>query len=460
MRNAGLGIVSKHVAMRTGSLSLLTRLEKYKTLEGHEGCVNTVKFTRDGNSLISGSDDHRINLYNWRTGDCRVTLETLHRGNIFQAEQLLHCDNSIVSCGADGEVQMHSLRDGGKCAGDQTTVLGYHSGRVHKLSLNPVDPNSFLSCGEDGVVNTYDVRTNDSRIAVKFLNNNRRKVPINSVNHDPLSLGRRFALAGSDKYVRVYDYRYLKESEPVQMYTANDVQTGCYITCLDYSCHGELLATFSEDFIYLFPKFGSDNKTVHSANQEEAETAPAEVCSDMQVYKGHLNCDTVKGVTFFGPNDEFVASGSDCGHCFIWDKHNADVLQAFKADKDILNCIQPHPHESMTLATSGLDHNCKIWQPTASHSTVPEDLDEIVEKNMRSLEAGGGWQQQANRILYALLNDVDVMIEDDEGGRVSMFDYYSNNARFAQGSGPESSDGDTDGDVNNGPEAMMMEGAD
>ena len=97
---------------------------------------------------------------------------------------------------------------------DQSIVLGYHAGRVHKISLNPVDPHSFLSCGEDGLCLTYDVRTNESRFAVKFLNESGKRVPINSVNHDPLSMGNRFALAGSDKYVRIYDYRFLREGEP------------------------------------------------------------------------------------------------------------------------------------------------------------------------------------------------------------------------------------------------------
>jgi len=35
------------------------------------------------------------------------------------------------------------------------------------------------------------------------------------------------------------------------------------------------------------------------------------------VYKGHRNAQIVKGVNFFGPNTEYVVSGSDCGRIFI-----------------------------------------------------------------------------------------------------------------------------------------------
>ena len=97
-------------------------------------------------------------------------------------------------------------------------------------------------------------------------------------------------------------------------------------------------------------------------------------------------------MSFFGPSDEYVASGSDCGHCFIWDKECGDLLQVLEADKDIVNCIEPHPHEAMTLATSGLENDCKIWQPTATQTTVPEDMCDLVARNVKTLRDGGGWQ--------------------------------------------------------------------
>ena len=39
-----------------------------------------------------------------------------------------------------------------------------------------------------------------------------------------------------------------------------------------------------------------------------------------RVYKGHCNVRTVKDVNYFGPDDEFVVSGSDDGNLFIWDR--------------------------------------------------------------------------------------------------------------------------------------------
>lgn len=48
-------------------------------------------------------------------------------------------------------------------------------------------------------------------------------------------------------------------------------------------------------------------------------------------YTGHLNESTVKDVNFaFG--DEFVVSGSDDGHFFVWEKEREELLGIFKGD--------------------------------------------------------------------------------------------------------------------------------
>jgi WD repeat-containing protein 42A len=40
----------------------------------------------------------------------------------------------------------------------------------------------------------------------------------------------------------------------------------------------------------------------------------------------------VKGVNFYGPRSEFIVSGSDCGHVFLWDKETENVVQFMEGD--------------------------------------------------------------------------------------------------------------------------------
>lgn len=42
---------------------------------------------------------------------------------------------------------------------------------------------------------------------------------------------------------------------------------------------------------------------------------------------------TVKGVNFYGPSSEFVVSGSDCGHIYLWDKYSARIVQFMEGDR-------------------------------------------------------------------------------------------------------------------------------
>jgi hypothetical protein len=61
----------------------------------------------------------------------------------------------------------------------------------------------------------------------------------------------------------------------------------------------------------------------------------------------------VKGVSFFGEDDEYVCSGSDCGHVFLWDKAHGTVVLWEEADAEVVNCLEPHPRLPLVLATSG-----------------------------------------------------------------------------------------------------------
>ncbi|KAF1834155.1 WD and tetratricopeptide repeat-containing protein [Decorospora gaudefroyi] len=79
-------------------------------------------------------------------------------------------------------------------------------------------------------------------------------------------------------------------------------------------------------------------------------------------YTGHCNVKTVKDVNYFGLHSEYVVSGSDCGHVFIWDRKTAALASILEADGEVVNVIQGHPYEP-TMAVSGIDHTIKIFSP-------------------------------------------------------------------------------------------------
>ena len=57
---------------------------------------------------------------------------------------------------------------------------------------------------------------------------------------------------------------------------------------------------------------------------------------------GSLSVSLVKGVNFYGPQSEFVVSGSDCGHVFLWDKQTQEVVQFLEGDETGVVSVNSH----------------------------------------------------------------------------------------------------------------------
>ncbi|KAF8697814.1 hypothetical protein HU200_035302 [Digitaria exilis] len=355
LREVGDLLPRRFARRAAGSEDLVKRLQIHQKLDRHTGCVNTVAFNEVGDTLISGSDDQMVMLWNWDTGNIKLEFHS-------------------------GHVRLAKIKDGGDVS---TTLLGEHEGSSHNLAIEPGSPYIFYSCGEDGLVQHFDLRTNTATKLFLCRSSFSKSgfsscVHLNTIAIDPRNPNL-FAVGGHNAYARVYDIRKhtwdgsSDSGHPSDCYCpphlVDDKRVG--ITGLAFSHLSELLASYNEENIYLFPKnggLGSDPKSIKigvnewcnsTMGQDFAQPKPTP-----QVYVGHENRETVKRVTFIGPNDEYVASGSDCGRIFIWRKTDGCFLRAMEGDECVVNCIEPHPHD-MTIASSGIDNDVKIWTPFA-----------------------------------------------------------------------------------------------
>ncbi|KAH6620124.1 WD and tetratricopeptide repeat-containing protein [Boeremia exigua] len=178
----------------------------------------------------------------------------------------------------------------------------------------------------------------------------------------------------------------------------------------------------------------------------------------MRVYTGHCNVKTVKDVNFFGLQDEYVVSGSDCGNVFVWDRKTAQLVNILEGDGEVVNVVQGHPYEP-TLAVSGIDHTIKIFSPdirdqhnarkgvgvhsadTTGFSSInigrrrrpsrPEPVVEPTEDEALSVSdgevaAGGLRSRKRMHQAYQITSKNDM---DSKGGRD---DYFISQAVFAQ----------------------------
>nr|XP_023695264.1 DDB1- and CUL4-associated factor 8-like isoform X1 [Paramormyrops kingsleyae] len=365
-----IGRGAQFVRRACGARGLVQRLELQGSLEQHTGCVNTLHFNPSGTCLASGSDDLRVVLWDWARRRVQLEFDSGHKSNVFQAKFLPHSgDSSLAMCARDGQIRVAELSATQRCKG--TKRVAQHKGAAHKLALEPNSPCTFLSAGEDAVVFGIDLRLDRPATKIVLVKDSNRNIGLYTIFVNPANV-HQFAVGGRDQYVRIYDRRKINESDnygvlkkfcPSHLVSS---ETKTNITCLVYSHNGtELLASYNDEDIYLF-----------DANLPDG-------AEYSRRYKGHRNDVTVKGVNFYGPCSEFVVSGSDCGHIYLWDKYSSRIIQFMKGDRGgVVNCLEPHPCLPM-LATSGLDHDVKLWAPTAEVPTVLKGLKEVIKKNKR-----------------------------------------------------------------------------
>ncbi|XP_052191448.1 protein ALTERED SEED GERMINATION 2 [Diospyros lotus] len=131
-----------------------------------------------------------------------------------------------------------------------------------------------------------------------------------------------------------------------------------------------------------------------TSSQNDQTNQPEVVIDMKQRYVGHCNMGTdIKQASFLGQLGEYIASGSDDGRWFIWEKKTGRLIKTLVGDEAVVNCVQCHPTDCV-VATSGIDSTIKIWTPTASVPSIvaagaagpePANVVDVMENNQTRL---------------------------------------------------------------------------
>lgn len=356
------------------SANMVKRFKLQSKLDYHEGCVNALHFNRIGTLLASGSDDLNIVLWNWVQQRPALFYDSGHRSNVFQAKFMpFSGDCHVVSCARDGQIRLAELSLTGVCKG--TKKLAQHKGAAHKLALELDSPHVFLSCGEDALVYGIDLRQDKPNKLTVTVNDDLRKIPLYSIHSNPAN-SFEFCVGGRDHFIRIYDKRKIDQNDihsgllkkfcPHHL-VDSDVKAN--VTCAVYNYNGsEIIGSYNDEDIYMFNNYHIDGAEY------------------IKRYSGHRNNHTVKGVNFYGPRSEYIVSGSDCGHIFLWEKESEEIIQYLKGDDNgAINVLEPHPTLPI-LATSGLDHEVKVWLPMDEEPTELKGMKKVMKRNLKQRE--------------------------------------------------------------------------
>ena len=97
-------------------------------------------------------------------------------------------------------------------------------------------------------------------------------------------------------------------------------------------------------------------------------------------FVGHRNKRTIcKQAIFYGKNDEWIISGSECGHFYVWknevgNSHQNSPIAAYLADSRVVNSLDS---DGYLLASSGIERTVKLWRPNFGGSG---EVDFLVDK--------------------------------------------------------------------------------
>lgn len=399
--------------------------------------MNTISFSKHGDLIVSGSDDGTVKIWNVETQNCLETLKG-HISNVFAADFMACSSNKeIVSGGNDADLRYYDLEK------KTCTIYSHHTKKILRISKNPHSPNTFLSCSSDGTIRKFDIRLKYSGTTVKSFDeysssdgedyvlpqafgggrvsrievttdtpfrdslvldyrldklNRHNKVPtLYSVDFHPD--GNRFIVGSSIGDVRLFDLRKIVDNPSkscINIYKNYNIRpnqteiSGCV-----FSRDGsEIVATALNDFIYVWDIDKDYSKELNlnflapperpPVQEEEDDgdesSSDDEIVTYKKCYKGHISSKTIKGVNFYGPNSEFLISGSDDGHIYIWDKKTGQILQILKGHQDIVNSIATHPTEPL-FASSGIEDIVKLWRNDGEYPTP-----EVLERRRKNID--------------------------------------------------------------------------
>jgi WD40 repeat protein len=287
-------------------------------LEGHQGSVLSVEFSEDGRTLVSGSRDGTIKIWDVPSRKLTRTL-TGHGLNVFGVTFSPKGD-LLASCGGDKMIRLWDAR-----TLEPVRVLQGHTDAIRAVAFSP-DQVALASVSLDQTVRLWDVATGKLTHTLKG-HTARVKSVVYGLN------GRGIATAASDKTIRLWDTKTGAQQATLGGHT-KDIET------LALSPDGKTLASSSGDTTVWLWDLAAKK---HVATLE-----------------GHgAEVDSVA----FSPDGRIIASGSKDKLIKLWDAVSRRMLRTIEGHTGRVESLAFSP-DGKTIASGGGggDTSIRLWK--------------------------------------------------------------------------------------------------
>ncbi|MCA2859822.1 MULTISPECIES: hypothetical protein [unclassified Microcystis] len=215
---------------------LLNRKSERNRLEGHDNSVLSVNFSPDGKTLVSGSDDKTIKLWNVETGQEIRTLKG-HDSSVWSVN-FSPDGKTLVSGSWDKTIKLWNVE-----TGQEIRTLKGHDSSVLSVNFSP-DGKTLVSGSDDKTIKLWNVETGQEIRTLKGHDNS-----VNSVNFSPD--GKTLVSGSWDYTIKLWN---VETGQEIRTLKGHDF----YVNSVNFSPDGKTLVSGSADKTIKLWNLGTD----------------------------------------------------------------------------------------------------------------------------------------------------------------------------------------------------------
>ncbi|ETO08838.1 WD repeat-containing protein, partial [Reticulomyxa filosa] len=120
-----------------------------KTIKGYENAIRSIKFSANGNKMITSSNDNTVRIWNVTSGKQITTLKG-HYNIVYRAE-LMSNENIAVSCSSDKTIRLWNVHN-------RTEIMRLHGhlSTIWSINISP-NNNTIVSCSSDKTIRLWNI---------------------------------------------------------------------------------------------------------------------------------------------------------------------------------------------------------------------------------------------------------------------------------------------------------------
>ncbi|MHC5934623.1 protein kinase domain-containing protein [Nostoc sp.] len=287
-----------------------------RTLTGHSGMVVSVAISPDGKTLVSGSYDYTIKLWNLATGE-EIRTFTGH-SNFVHSVAISPDGKTLASGSVDTTIKLWNL-----ATGEEIRTLTGHSCWVWSVAFSP-DGKTLASGGFDDIIRLWNLATGEQI----------RTFTGCSISVDDVAIspdGKTLASVGFGDIIKLWN---LATGEEIRTLTGHS--GGVFSVAI--SPDGKTLAS------------GSLDKTIKLWNLATGKK--------IRTFTGHS--DSVYSVAI-SPDGKTLASGSSDSTIKLWNLATGEQIHTLTGHSHTVISVAISP-DGKTLASGSPDRTIKIWR--------------------------------------------------------------------------------------------------